>query len=101
MNTLLFFPYGKRMLIFFFFLFSKRVQILKTEYKYGQYCTPLTQSDCRYFFVLAITYHKKRNAEFCEYPIPQLLPAMRLLKKLYKICTDDYGKNEYLAVKYI
>ena len=29
-----------------FFLFSKRVQILKTEYKYGQYCTTLSQSDC-------------------------------------------------------
>ena len=37
-----------------FFLYSKRIQILKTEYKYGQYCTPLSQSDCRYFFVLAI-----------------------------------------------
>ena len=37
-----------------FFLFSKRVQVLKTEYKYDQYCTPLTQSNCRYFFVLAI-----------------------------------------------
>ena len=35
----------------FFFLFSRRVQILKTEYKY---CTSLSQSDCRYFFVLAI-----------------------------------------------
>ena len=23
------------------------------------------------------------------------------LKKLYKICTDDYDNNEYLAVKYI
>ena len=38
-----------------FFFFSKRVQTLDTEYKYGQYCTPLTQSDCRYFFVLAIS----------------------------------------------
>ena len=28
--------------------------MLKTEYKYSQYCTPLSQSDCRYFFVLAI-----------------------------------------------
>ena len=37
-----------------FFLFSQRVQILETEYKYGQYCTPLSQSDCRYFFVIAI-----------------------------------------------
>ena len=37
-----------------FFLFSKRVQIQKTEYKYNQYCTPLTQSNWRYFFVLAI-----------------------------------------------
>ena len=43
------------MLYFLFFLFSETVQILKTEYKYGQYCTPLTQSDCRYFFVLAIS----------------------------------------------
>ena len=24
------------------------------EYKYGQFCTPLSQSHCRYFFVLAI-----------------------------------------------
>ena len=39
---------------FFLLLFSKRVQILKTEYKYGQYCTPVSQPDCRYFFVLTI-----------------------------------------------
>ena len=50
MNTFLFFRYGIRML-YFFFLFSERVQILKTEYKHDQYCTPLHQSDCRYFFV--------------------------------------------------
>ena len=37
-------------------LFSKEVQILKTEHKYDQYCTPLGQSDCRYFFVLAISF---------------------------------------------
>ena len=49
MNTFLFFRYGIRIL-YFFCLFSQRVQILKTEYKYGQYCTPLSQSDCRYFF---------------------------------------------------
>ena len=27
---------------------------METEYKYGQYWTLLTQSDCMYFFVLAI-----------------------------------------------
>ena len=27
---------------------------METEYKYGQYCTPLTQSDCIHFFLLAI-----------------------------------------------
>ena len=32
MNTFLFFRYGIRMLHLFFFLFSRRVQILKTEY---------------------------------------------------------------------
>ena len=47
MNAFVFFLYGSRML-FFLLLFSERVQILKTEYKYGQYCTPLSQSDCRY-----------------------------------------------------
>ena len=47
--------------IFCFFLFSQRVQILKTEYKYGQYCTPLSQSDCRYFFVLAIMKNNHNN----------------------------------------
>ena len=40
MNTFLFFRYGNRMLVFLLLLFSKRVQILKAEYKYGQYCTP-------------------------------------------------------------
>ena len=32
--------------------------MLKTEYKYGQYRTPLNQSDCTYFFVLAIRVDK-------------------------------------------
>ena len=32
-----------------FSLFSKTVQILETEYKYGQYCTTLSQSDCGFF----------------------------------------------------
>ena len=57
MNTFLIFRYRNRMLIFFLLLlsiFSKRGKILKTKYKYGQYCTPLSQSDCKYFFVLAI-----------------------------------------------
>ena len=36
------------------FFFRSRVQILETEYRYGQYCTPLSQSHCRYLFVLAI-----------------------------------------------
>ena len=27
---------------------------MKTEYKYDQYCTPLSQLDCIYFFILAI-----------------------------------------------
>ena len=54
MNGILFFRYGSGMLIFLS-LFSKTVKILKTEYKYGQYSTLLSQSDCRYFFVLAIT----------------------------------------------
>ena len=33
---------------------ENRVQILETEDQHEQYCTPLSQSDCRYFFVLAI-----------------------------------------------
>ena len=40
--------------IFCFFLFSQRVQTLNTEYKYGQFYTPLSESDCTYSFVLAI-----------------------------------------------
>lgn len=39
--------------------FSKKVQILKTEYKHGQYCTSLSQSPCRYFFVLAINIFRE------------------------------------------
>ena len=53
MNTFPFFRYGIRMLNFIF-LFGQRVQILTPEYKYHPYCTPLNQSDCRYFFVKAI-----------------------------------------------
>ena len=74
MNTFLFFRYGNEMLIFLLLLlllFSKRVQILKTEYKYGQYCTPLTQSDCSYFFVSAITpiypYELEKKAPHCKH----------------------------------
>ena len=37
--------------VVFFFLFSKRVQILEKEYKYGQYCTALSQSAYIYIFV--------------------------------------------------
>ena len=61
MNTFLFFRYGNQMLIFL--LFSKRVQILKTGSKYGQYCTPLTQPDPIYFFVLAINTHIRLSSQ--------------------------------------
>ena len=37
------------------FFSHSRVQILKKEYKCGQYCTLLRQLRYRYFFVLAIT----------------------------------------------
>ena len=57
MNTFIFFHNG--IFEFFFFLFSQKVQILKTGYKYGQYCTSPSQSDCRYFFVYAITTNNK------------------------------------------
>ena len=50
-----------------FFKFSKRVQILKTEYKYGKYCTPLTQSDYRYFFVLAIIAKYEKRGNISQY----------------------------------
>ena len=65
---------------------------------------------CRWNFLtrclgkFGIFYHKKWNAEFYQYPVPQksnFYWRWRLLKKLYKICTDDYDNNEYLAVKYI
>ena len=62
-NTFLYFRYGNRMLYFLcFFIYSKSTNV-ETEYKYSQYCTPLSQSECRYFFVLAIKFlihsHKK------------------------------------------
>ena len=43
--------------IFCFFSFSQRVQTLNTEYKYGQFYTPLSKSDCTYSFVLAISIY--------------------------------------------
>ena len=51
-----------------------------------------------------IFYHEKRNAEFFQYPVLQKSNFYRWwqpLKKLYKICTNNYDNNEYLAVKYI
>ena len=51
-----------------------------------------------------VFYHKKWNAESYQYPVQQksnFYWQWRLLKKLYKICTDDYDNNEFLAVKYI
>ena len=71
MNTFLFFRNGNRMMVF---LFSKRVQILKTDYKYGQYCTPLTQSDCRYFLVLAITQNDKLTKIYHLNDLQELFP---------------------------
>ena len=58
MNTFLFFGNGIRMLCFSF-SFSQRVQIMKTEYKYGQYCSPL------FFFYLGFfsqTFTNHRTA---------------------------------------
>ena len=60
---------------FLFFLFSQRVQILKTEYKYGQYCTPLSQSDSRYFLC------KRQWAIFVLYLFavqPEMLSFLKL-----------------------
>ena len=39
-----------------------------------------------------VLYYKKRNAEFYQYPVPQksnFYRWWRLLKNLYRICTDD------------
>ena len=51
-----------------------------------------------------VFYHEKRNEEFFQYPLLQksnFYQWWQLLKKLYKICTNDYDNNEYLVVKYI
>ena len=51
-----------------------------------------------------VFYHKRRNAESYHYLVPQksnFYRRLQLLKKLYRICTDDYDNNEYLALKYI
>ena len=49
------FPLLKSNVVFFvFFLFSQEVQVLNTEHKYDHFYTPLTQSDSKYFFMLAI-----------------------------------------------
>ena len=51
-----------------------------------------------------VFYHKKWNASFYQYPVPQKLNFCRWwrpLKKLHKICIGDSDNNEYLAVKYI
>ena len=80
MNTFLFFGNGIRMLCFSF-SFSQRVQIMKTEYKYGQYCSPL------FFFYLGFfsqTFTNHRTAgegggHFFNFPVP-LPPASWTLR---------------------
>ena len=72
MNTFLFTNTEIECCIFCFFLFSQRAQILK-QYKNGQYCTPLSQADCRYFIrVSDKTYNNYSNFNkiviiFCLY----------------------------------
>ena len=59
------FPLRNSNVVFFcFLLFSQRVQILKAEYKYGLYCTPLSQSDCR-FFLVSDNRSKRLHSEMC------------------------------------
>ena len=51
-----------------------------------------------------VFYHKKQNAEFYQYPVPQksnFYRQWRIFKMLYKFCTNDEDNNEYLAMKYI
>ena len=59
------------------------------------------------FLKFRVFYHKKRNADFHQYPVPQksnFYRRWRLLKKLYKICTgyyDNNENNEYFVLRYI
>ena len=51
-----------------------------------------------------VFYHKKMKCRILSISSPveiNFYRRWRLLKKLYKICTDDYVNNEYLAVKCI
>ena len=53
--------------------------------------------------LVTLEYFIIKNEMQNSSPVPQISAGRRrcLLKKLYKICTDDYDNNEYLAVKYI
>ena len=51
-----------------------------------------------------VFYHKKRNAEFYQYPVPQKSNCYRRwwrLKMLREVCTNEYDNGEYLVDKYI
>ena len=96
MNTFLFFRYRNRMLIFI--LFSKRVQILKTEYKYGQQCTPLTQSDCRsHFFVLAIMQNMQFYEIYLYFKSVSLFGKKIIKKKSYLETIDNTMCSKKIA----
>ena len=59
---------------------------------------PMLLVNLEYFII------KKRNAEFYQYSVLQKSNfnwRWQLLKKLYKICTNEYGNHEYLATDYI
>ena len=94
---------------------------MKTEYKYGHYCTPLSQSDCRYFFVLVIhnatrmgLIYKTLTKLCCEYVNVQemikhkkitnmclklVLQVIILKRKIYKVASSLNNSTEFLFRK--
>ena len=85
------------MLIFFI---SKKVQILKTGCKYGQYCTPVSQSDCRYFFVSELNVNTIVNwiilfeikaGSYPKFLIPETIKSLQTSKKV--ITKEGCGEN--------
>ena len=58
-------------------------------FRYGQYCTPLTQSDCRYFFVLAIMQNMQFYKIYLQFKSVSLFGKKIIKKKSYLETIDN------------
>ena len=82
---------------------------MKTEYKYGQYWTPLSQSDCRCVFVQAIMFTIARRKDnqtmkfglIEEYNTRNIFLENHIQNMMERLLPDPFMKNQHRAYLWI